>query len=514
MLPRRLQLRSLAAATLTALACSSGGGGNGGPMTPDPPMVSGVTPGQARVGESITIAGSGFGTSASAVTVSIRGTAADVTSVTATAIQAVVPVIAPGPATVAVTVGGSAAGQTAFTVEQTPPVITSIEPAAIRAGGEITIRGEGFLEPVTAALVPAARVSIRINDETLEELPVNSRSFNEIQALIPARIPPGDHDVVVEVGSQTARLDDVAFHIPTFVGSYAAFGEIDFNTLNDLPVGFETNYDFWVNEQSFLPTTGTGTLEGKLNGLYPVTGTFDGFTGEFELGGPITQNKNWFFTGTVGRDEEDRPIVLGGEMRASEINGGELRLKLDAAILWNEGLVDVTKLTVGLGDIATGNGPLTAATYLYDANDPLTWEPAVMLAGELIGNWFMNVQDEPDIGTFDGTARFFYDDLILDGRLRIPIQAYFTPNNTSQKVTLSAEDANGNEIRRATFDPVDNIGVANPFSYSLPVEPFTHIGVLQMTPEGNGFTSAKWVGVNVIPEDQPDGWNRRAFGFE
>ncbi|HUP20954.1 MAG TPA: IPT/TIG domain-containing protein [Gemmatimonadota bacterium] len=513
MFPTRVSpLTVLAASVLTA--CSGGGGGNGGPMTPDPPVVSGIAPAQARVGETVTISGSGFGTSASAVTVTIRGTAAPIGSVTATAITATIPVIAPGPATVAVSVGGSAAGQVAFTVEQTPPVITSIEPAAIRAGGEITIRGEGFLEPVTAALVPADVAYVQLDNGALEQLPIQARDWSKIVALVPAHITPGNHDVVVEVGSQTARREDVAFHVPTIRGSFAAFGSIDFNTLNGLSVGLRMNYDFWLDEQTFDPATGTGTLEGKLNGFFPVTGTFEGSTGGFELGGPITQDKNYFFTGTLGHDDEGRAIVLDGELRATRNTGGELRFKYDAAILWSENLIDVTKLTVALGDIATGNGPLPEATYQYNANDPLTWDPVTMLAGQLIGEWFMSTQPEPHIGTFDGTVRYFFDDLTLGGRLMLPIQAYFTPLNSSQRVTLVGTDANGNETGSATFGAVDNIGVANPVTYQFSPEPFTHTGVLAVSTEGDGFTAGKWAGVNLTPDGLPELWTRPEFGFE
>lgn len=513
MVPHRLPLGLFPAAILTALACSSGGGGNGGPMTPDPPLVSGVTPGQARVGESIVIAGSGFGTSAAAIGVTVRGTAAQVVSVSATSISATVPVIAPGPATLAVSVGGSVAGTADFTVAQSPLVITSIEPASIRAGEEITIRGEGFLAPVTA-LAPANGVSVSIIEgEAIEKLPASVRSFSELVVLSPAHTTPGTKTIEVQVGEETAQRTGVDFHVPPIGGSYAGVGVITANTFNGQAVGQRTTYDFTLKETAFDRTTGVGTLEGTMNGLYPLNGTFDRF-GAFELGGPITVDRTYTFTGVYQGGSE--PFTHTGVLVAQR-SGGQLRFEYDgAARQWSESVIPTTKLTVSFGDIVTGNGSLPAATYLYDAYDPVSWTPTIQLTGRLTGTWFSGIQPRYHIGTFNGALRLFYSGLSIGGRAMDPMRVYYTALNSTQETTLVGLDGNDQELTRQTFGLIDNQGVANPSPFSLnSAFPNGIIRNVDVVPAGNGFLAGILAGAFMIPADQAAaGPARQALGFE
>src|SRR5439155_1319936 len=93
-----------------------------------PPTITSLTPTSGPVATPITIAGTGFGATQGASTVTFNGTTATPTSWSATSI--VVPV--PAGATtgnVVVTVGGLASNGSAFTVT-VPPTITSLTPTS------------------------------------------------------------------------------------------------------------------------------------------------------------------------------------------------------------------------------------------------------------------------------------------------------------------------------------------------------------------------------------------------
>ena len=108
---------------------------------PIPPVITSISPSTAPAGTSITIAGTGFGTSATTSIVSFNGTTATTTAWTPTSIQATVPSVSPaGPVTV--TMGGARSTGYPFTLQV--PVITSLEPTSGAPGTTVTLTGSGF----------------------------------------------------------------------------------------------------------------------------------------------------------------------------------------------------------------------------------------------------------------------------------------------------------------------------------------------------------------------------------
>ena len=108
---------------------------------PIPPVITSISPSTAPAGTSITIAGTGFGTSATTSIVSFNGTTATTTAWTPTSIQATVPSVSPaGPVTV--TMGGARSTGYPFTLQV--PVISSLEPTSGAPGTTVTLTGSGF----------------------------------------------------------------------------------------------------------------------------------------------------------------------------------------------------------------------------------------------------------------------------------------------------------------------------------------------------------------------------------
>ena len=106
------------------------------------PSITSLSPTSGGAGTSVTITGSGFGTSQGANTVKFNGiTATTITLWSATSIKAAVPTGATT-GNVVVTVGGVASNGKPFTV--TAPSITSLSPVSAGAGTSVTITGSGF----------------------------------------------------------------------------------------------------------------------------------------------------------------------------------------------------------------------------------------------------------------------------------------------------------------------------------------------------------------------------------
>jgi len=104
-------------------ASTGGGGGSSSPS------ITALAPSSGPVGTAVTITGTNFGTSQGSSTVTFNGTAASVTSWSATSIAATVP---SGATTgnVVVTVGGQASNSMTFTVSAPPAISVNINPTA------------------------------------------------------------------------------------------------------------------------------------------------------------------------------------------------------------------------------------------------------------------------------------------------------------------------------------------------------------------------------------------------
>jgi len=106
------------------------------------PTITNISPASGPIGTSVTITGTGYGTSQGSSTVIFNGTAATPTSWSATSITVPVPTGATT-GNVVVTVGGSASNGVAFTVLPTPS-ITGLSPASGPLGTSVTITGTNF----------------------------------------------------------------------------------------------------------------------------------------------------------------------------------------------------------------------------------------------------------------------------------------------------------------------------------------------------------------------------------
>jgi YD repeat-containing protein len=104
--------------------------------------ISSLSPTSAAVGASVTISGSGFGSSQGSSTVKFNGVTATATSWKNTTIVATVPAGATT-GNVVVAVGSNSSNGVTFTVVPAPS-ITSLSPASVAIGGSVTITGSNF----------------------------------------------------------------------------------------------------------------------------------------------------------------------------------------------------------------------------------------------------------------------------------------------------------------------------------------------------------------------------------
>ncbi len=150
------------------------------------PSITSLSPSSGTVGTSITITGTGFGTTQGASTVTFNGTiASTVTSWSATSIVAPVPA---GATTgyVVVTAGGSASNGQYFTITSALN-ITSISPASGNIGAFVTISGSGFGATQGTSTVQLSGTSV----------PVASWSNANIVSSVPSGSVSGPFSVTV-----------------------------------------------------------------------------------------------------------------------------------------------------------------------------------------------------------------------------------------------------------------------------------------------------------------------------
>lgn len=109
-----------------------------------PPFIARIEPERGTIGSTIAIVGTGFGTTAALVEVSIDDRRFELRSVSDTRIEAVVPAGATtGPVRVTVRLQGTVTSARPFTVLG-EFAVTAIDPASAFPGQPITIRGSGF----------------------------------------------------------------------------------------------------------------------------------------------------------------------------------------------------------------------------------------------------------------------------------------------------------------------------------------------------------------------------------
>jgi hypothetical protein len=161
-------------------------------VTQPAPGISSVTPTSGPAGTSVTITGTNLGATQGTSTVTFNGTAATVTSWSATSIATTVPVGATT-GNVVVTVDGQASNGVAFTVNLPAPTISSLTPNSGPGGIPVTISGSNF---------GATQSTSTITFNGIASNPT-SWSATSITAPVPAGASTGK--VVVTVGGRASN---------------------------------------------------------------------------------------------------------------------------------------------------------------------------------------------------------------------------------------------------------------------------------------------------------------------
>lgn len=171
---------------------------------PDPDMpeiaISSISPLTARVGETVTITGTGFSVERPSNTVLFKGNAnnsATVVTASATELKVTVPAGATN-GTISVTVGGKTATSAQEFVVDTSlgaPKITSINPTNGFVGTEVTIQGENFS-------TTANELSVLFNSTAAE---IKSSTLTKIVAIVPQGLTEGNVSVTVKRSDKTSE---------------------------------------------------------------------------------------------------------------------------------------------------------------------------------------------------------------------------------------------------------------------------------------------------------------------
>jgi len=154
------------------------------------PVISGFTPTSGTIGSTVTINGTGFGTTPAANTVKFNTINATVTAATATQLTVTVP---PASLTgkIKVTVAGATATSTANYVVL--PTITSFSPVTAPVGASVVIQGTGYSSTISAS-------QVRFNNNTAT---VTAATPTQLTATVPASATNGP--IRVTVGGQSVN---------------------------------------------------------------------------------------------------------------------------------------------------------------------------------------------------------------------------------------------------------------------------------------------------------------------
>ena len=206
------------------------------------------------VGTAVTVYGTAFSSTPSQDTVKFHGTAAQVTSATATTLTAVVPSGATS-GTISVTApGGTATSSQSFTIGATNPAISGFSPTIAAPGTSFTITGSGFDTSPMNDVVAVNAIRAQVTAATSTSL----------TAVVPPGVTSGHVSVRTSQGKAVSSAD-------LFVPPPA---QIKPNWFSSWPVGFTGR------TTSFDPTTGiaTGTVTSTTaatTGLLLFDGTED-----------------------------------------------------------------------------------------------------------------------------------------------------------------------------------------------------------------------------------------------
>ena len=179
--------------------------------------ILGFSPQSGPVGTTVTISGSGFSATASQDTVNFNGTAATISSASATQLVVQVPTGATtGPISV-MSPSGSATSSTPFTVSQgVAPTISSFTPTIGVAGTSVSISGTNF--------------QTTLNDNSLtfntREAPVSAATTTSLTAAVPISSTSGRLAVTTAYGRATSSQDFFVPPPPHVVSDVAITGRM------------------------------------------------------------------------------------------------------------------------------------------------------------------------------------------------------------------------------------------------------------------------------------------------
>jgi YD repeat-containing protein len=194
------------------------------------------TPTHGSAGTSVTVYGQGFSATAGANLVSFNGTAATVSSATATQLVTTVPVGASTGAITVTTGGQTATSSTPFVVDDTgaPPTISQVSPLIVAVGSTVTVTGT-HLDPTagtTTVFLAGTPVSVASASDTQLQfsVPANAGSgYVQVQTLYgqatsaaPILVVPNGITPAQVVSSSTASVGGAGVNMSIGQGGQTA----------------------------------------------------------------------------------------------------------------------------------------------------------------------------------------------------------------------------------------------------------------------------------------------------
>jgi hypothetical protein len=211
--------------------------------------VTGFTPAQGKAGDAVTINGFNFSTTASANAVDFNGTAATVTSATATVLTVTVP---QGATTGKVSVGVDKSKSTSTDdfVVLAPPGITSFSPASGAVGTTVTITGANFSATATENTVKFGSATATVTQASATSLTVT----------VPAGAASGKISVTVN-GMTATSTNDFTVSTPAQALTISSFA----------PLGGPAGTTVTINGTNFSTTVASNIV--KFNGTQATVST-------------------------------------------------------------------------------------------------------------------------------------------------------------------------------------------------------------------------------------------------
>jgi IPT/TIG domain len=215
-------------------------------------------------GRRVTIAGEDFGRDPAAVSVTFGGTPAQVSLALRRSITALVPALPAGPTEVVVTVAGRSSAPFSFEVLRTAPVITRVEPPAVRAGNPLSILGEGLQGDSVTVLADTLRLRPAAVTDSL------------ISVAVPISLSPGRYAIQVERDGQLSNRITQTVDVFTVTGVYEVQARVLLNSCTSgPPVGSERTLGASVTDARPSIALDFGVALGLMQGILNANGSFN-----------------------------------------------------------------------------------------------------------------------------------------------------------------------------------------------------------------------------------------------